>query len=120
MKNVFLALIMVVLFAGIGSAQTFEATGSCCDSYGVCTIETHQDCNAAEGWFEGDNTTCDPSPCLGACCISDSGADYPGWYTYCRMTPEQWCIDLDVDPRYVAYWDDNDVCAWENCRYESE
>ena len=43
-------------------------TGACCDGM-ICTVETEDDClNVVGGVYQGDFTTCDPNPCVGACC----------------------------------------------------
>jgi spore coat protein A len=43
-------------------------TGACCDGSGGCTITTSTGC---VGTYEGDDSTCEPSPCTGACCLAD-------------------------------------------------
>lgn len=45
--------------------------GGCCNtSTGACTIRTAAACAASGGTYQGDSTSCTPSPCLGACCVN--------------------------------------------------
>lgn len=49
-----------------------EATGACCNGE-TCTIATATDCLAGSGLYQGDDSVCDPNPCLpptGACCVA--------------------------------------------------
>lgn len=48
------------------------AVGACCLSSGDCILESESDCLAQGGVFQGDDTSCAPSPCpagVGACCV---------------------------------------------------
>ena len=40
-----------------------EATGACCSGES-CTVVTAGDCSGIGGDYQGDDTTCDPNPCL--------------------------------------------------------
>lgn len=42
------------------------AIGACCRE-DVCTIETQASCESDGGVYQGDNTDCDPNPCVGVC-----------------------------------------------------
>ncbi len=49
-------------------------TGACCYTDGSCLVQTADDCSAAGGTYEGNDTVCDPNPCPqpeGACCLAD-------------------------------------------------
>jgi len=81
---------------------TAAATGACCLDSGECQITTGAECF---GQYQGDNTTCDPNPCVqpvnGACCLgidcivvtqaecTDFGGDYKGDGTVCDPNPCQ-------------------------------
>ena len=83
------------------------ATGACCSPSGECSITTAGECF---GQYQGDNTTCDPSPCEvpahGACCIgidcldvtpSDCqsfGGDYKGDNVPCDPNP---CLAIPTE-----------------------
>lgn len=41
-------------------------TGACCIE-GVCFISTSEDCTAAGGMYQGNDTTCTPDPCFSGC-----------------------------------------------------
>lgn len=57
--------------------------GACCLAEGGCEFGVEWTC---DGEYQGDGTTCDPSPCVtGACCF-DGGAD-------CRVLTEAGCED---------------------------
>ena len=47
------------------------AEGACC-FWGVCQIETEENCAYAGGTYVGDLTTCSPNPCPAACCVDES------------------------------------------------
>ena len=44
-------------------APPAEATGACCTGTGICTIKTLAECQAANGTYQGDNTTCTADLC---------------------------------------------------------
>jgi spore coat protein A len=49
-------------------------TGACCFADGACQILTGAQCGAASGTYQGDGTSCDPTPCPQpdiACCFDD-------------------------------------------------
>jgi hypothetical protein len=67
--------------------------GACCFSDGSCQVLDADGCDAAGGDYRGDDTVCDPNPCMaatGACCIDgvcsvlsqtdceSAGGDYQG------------------------------------------
>ena len=65
-----LALVALVVLALPGIAQ---AEGACCLG-DLCVILSPDDCAARSGDYKGDDTKCDPNPCLppdptGACCV---------------------------------------------------
>ncbi|MBK8229817.1 MAG: hypothetical protein IPK72_04340 [Candidatus Eisenbacteria bacterium] len=75
-------------------------TGACCDVPGAtCLILTEADCLGAGGSYQGDNTVCDPDPCVdptGACCVdyvctittrNDCAGEYFGDGSTCDPTP---------------------------------
>ncbi len=41
-----------------------ESTGACCEG-AACTVMTEDDCLAAKGVYQGDDTSCAPNPCGG-------------------------------------------------------
>ena len=47
-------------------------TGGCCTG-AACAVLTELECADITGTYIGDNTTCTPNPCVGACCIDDTG-----------------------------------------------
>jgi spore coat protein A len=50
-----------------------QVVGACCQG-ATCSIETQTDCGTLDGVYQGDGTSCSPSPCtqaFGACCASD-------------------------------------------------
>ena len=74
-------------------------TGACCYISGDCTVLTETDCDAQDGGYFGDGTSCDPNPCqqpTGACCFASgscaidtalgcdaAGGEYQGNATTC-------------------------------------
>jgi hypothetical protein len=49
-------------------------TGACCFPDDHCEVLGQADCLVLGGEYQGDDTTCDPNPCLvpaGACCFAD-------------------------------------------------
>jgi hypothetical protein len=49
-------------------------SGACCFNDGSCTTEMGSDCTSAGGTYQGDGSSCSPSPCpppTGACCLGD-------------------------------------------------
>ncbi len=42
-------------------------TGACCID-GECSILSADDCATAGGIYQGDETPCSPTPCMGCCC----------------------------------------------------
>ena len=48
---------------GVGCGAP-PATGACCLSTLVCTVTTEQDCAGQSGDYQGDDTDCDPNPCV--------------------------------------------------------
>ena len=75
-------------------------TGACCGTNGMCTIEKPADCEAENGFYLGDDITCDGDPCAtGACCLADgscievdeayclsTNGVFEGWGTNCATT----------------------------------
>ncbi len=58
-----------------------RATGACCND-ADCTITTEVCCENNDGIYQGDDTTCDPNPCVtGACCVDG----------VCSITTEAGC-----------------------------
>ena len=88
---------------------TTTATGACCTVEETCSILSRGDCINAEGTYKGDDTTCDPDPCVvveatGACCAEFAGIG---------------CIDdtaLDACLALAgAYFGDRSVCVDISC-----
>ena len=90
-------------------------TGACCfdDDDFTCTIIGQAECDALGGEYQGDDTECDPNPCIptGACCFSDgscsvqseadcntAGGDYFGDDTSCDPNPCPQPGDVCADP----------------------
>jgi hypothetical protein len=48
-------------------------TGACCLPGSMCDVRSEYSCEKAGGAYIGDDSTCDPDPCLGACCIEETG-----------------------------------------------
>ncbi len=63
--------------------------GACCQLSGLCTVETPVDCDAANGLYNGDCTTCEQVECpaFGACCLQPS----PGVVT-CELRFADSCL----------------------------
>jgi hypothetical protein len=53
--------------ASAPAAARLPTTGACCRC-SVCTVETEQACWELGGAWQGENTTCDPSPCVVVYC----------------------------------------------------
>jgi hypothetical protein len=56
--------------------------GACCFSDGSCAIRTSSGCSSGGGVYQGDGTSCTPSPCppsLGACCFADGSCLGRDW-----------------------------------------
>lgn len=73
--------------------------GACCFG-GLCTVLDQTECVANGGVFVGYSVSCDPNPCLGACCFNDgtclirsspscgnAGGEYSGNQTSCTPNP---------------------------------
>jgi hypothetical protein len=106
-------------------------TGACCLADEVCEILTAEECAAAAGEYQGDNTSCDPNPCVappptGACCLADevceiltaeecaaAGAEYQGDNTSCDPNP---CEQVHTGACGLGYWK-NHLYAWEPTGY---
>ena len=56
-----------------------RALGACCLPNGVCEMATAAECFAWGGAYEGDGTTCDPSPCLDVIATPHIAGDFQGW-----------------------------------------
>ncbi len=73
-------------------------TGACCID-GACSILSADDCNTASGYYWGDGTDCDPSPCpaLGCCQCPDGSCETrisADCITPCIFTPgDRFCCD---------------------------
>ena len=77
------------------------ATGACCMPNGGCSNDTSMaDCEAVGGAYQGDDSICSNSDCLGACCFGTvcaadtTGSECDGlggtWYgpiTSCEIDP---------------------------------
>ena len=62
-----------------------KATGACCDADGGCDDTTcEQECIQRGDTYLGDETTCQPNMCAGACCIPDT-------FLACRTTSRSNC-----------------------------
>jgi len=63
-----------------GKVATSDSTSCCCTTTGTgaccvgedCSILSEADCTTAGGTYHGDDTVCDPNPCLPACCTIQS------------------------------------------------
>ncbi|MBY0260779.1 MAG: hypothetical protein K2Q20_00445, partial [Phycisphaerales bacterium] len=79
----------------LGSAYNLEITalvsGACCNNTsGVCTVTTPAACLTTTSTYQGDNTSCTPSPCpaSGSCCNPTTGA--------CTITIQSGCASPNV------------------------
>ena len=62
-------------------------TGACCVGE-TCSITTEEHCGVISGVYQGDDTTCDPNPCVtGACCKQSFGG-----IMSCEQLTETECI----------------------------
>ncbi len=59
-----------------------EDPAACCFYPGVCLITGHDECGENGGIWHGDEPSCDPNPCLYACCLADGT---------CEVTTESGC-----------------------------
>ncbi len=86
--------------------DTPTTTGACCDAQGNCTILSSAACSAAGGFYQGDNTVCDPNPCVplptGACCSIINGQ--------CSITYQAACESSNGE-----YMGDNTTCEGVTC-----
>lgn len=79
-----------------------SAVGACCLLDDVCEVIDADSCSVVDGEYQGNETTCDPNPCLlpGACCIYDGscetidadscfviGGEFQGELTACDPNP---------------------------------
>ena len=75
-------------FWDIGGGCIFY--GACCFGGGDCSILTEDECNFYDGFYQGDNTSCDPNPCPqppeGACCT---------WDGVCEFVTEAECNQME-------------------------
>src|SRR5690606_11465324 len=78
-------------------------TGACCRTDGTCVILTSSDCSSQSGAYQGDNVSCNPSPCpapaTGACCAADES---------CSITTQANCTT-------GTYLGNNSVCDPNPC-----
>jgi hypothetical protein len=59
----------IAVAGGAGAVQE----GACCLPGDSCDVMLPEDCDAAGGLFAGPATICEPSTCLGACCLPSGG-----------------------------------------------
>lgn len=76
-----------------------QEIGACCYNDGTCDELTEFECRTSGGYFQGPGTTCDPNPCVGACCepgcvegetpdsCAGSGGTFQGFGTTCDPNP---------------------------------
>lgn len=90
------------------AAVVTPGTGACCAEDLTCSITTEADC---VGTYQGDDTVCDPNPCIitGACCVdgvctietesdcTDMSGTYQGDDTECDPNPCQFCAITSID-----------------------
>lgn len=92
------------------------ATGACCHIDGTCEIDTQAHCEANDGEYQGDETTCEDEDVdcthTGACCeegdcaiktqahCEDSGGVYQGDGSDCDPNP---CVMVDCPCGFDAY-----------------
>ncbi len=103
------ALLLVVNLLGADAAHAdgggaSDAIGACCDGE-LCDVMIEDDCVASGGEYQGDDTDCDPNPCLpppaeGACCDGER----------CSVTTEAACVDGGG-----KYEGDDSVCDPNPC-----
>jgi spore coat protein A len=96
---------------------TFTApldTGACCLADGTCVVTTAAGCAGQGGTYQGDGSSCAPSPCpqpTGACCLVDGtcvvttaagcagqGGTYQGDGAPCTPSPCPVILEPFVDP----------------------
>jgi len=78
--------------------------GACCFDDGTCSELDDEDCVAAGGTYQGDDTVCDPNPCpqpTGACCMPDGS---------CSVLTEAACSIAGGN-----YQGDDEVCDPNPC-----
>lgn len=79
--------------------------GACCNNdTGTCVETPQADCNRPNEMYQGDDSVCDPNPCLqpvGACCNNDAG---------CIETTE-----ADCNRPNETYQGDGSVCDPNPC-----
>jgi hypothetical protein len=66
-------LVLVLLPTTHAPANPLPATGACCVDAQPCQVVTASQCLSVGGAWMGDFTTCDPDPCIGACCGEGGG-----------------------------------------------
>ena len=66
-------------------------TGACCLPSSTCDVRSEYSCAKAGGAYIGEDSSCDPDPCLGACCIEETGE--------CSLT-----YPLDCDGTWHGDW----------------
>ncbi len=95
--------------------------GACCTG-DDCVVNTKAECDALGGTWEGGGTTCDPDPCLGACCDTvPPYGDPPGTCTQTYeddCTGVQWTQGVPCDPnpcQEEAECFDNEDCPYCQC-----
>jgi hypothetical protein len=69
---------------GQGQQCSLNPCGACC-APGECGESTEFDCTMAGADWMGAGTTCDPNPCVGACCYPEG---------YCEVTPQEQCTGI--------------------------
>jgi hypothetical protein len=82
------------VFQGPGTTCTpgLCPTGACCQANGTCTIRIPFNCpNFGGQTYLGNNTVCNPNPCIGACC---KGPVFGGRGNMCVQTNPAGCTAL--------------------------
>lgn len=96
------ATLFVAMVALFGLSSISQAgTGACCLGE-YCQVGVRELCEAEDGKYMGDGSTCQPNPCvsLGACCDR---------YGFCGITTETACIAES------GWWDEGAPCEPNPC-----
>lgn len=65
-----------LLVLGVTNVPASAQDGACCLDEDVCFLGPESTCQFNDGYYLGDDTSCDFCPGEGACCFLDGGCDY--------------------------------------------
>lgn len=109
-----------------GELQYYDLVhGRCCHPDGTCTFVDQVTCTNSGGTFAGVGTTCDGTPCLGACCqpmgvceqtaMNACPGEFKGYASSCSTPGICPCRSPFADADWDGDVDQTDFSAFQDC-----